>query len=224
MLPQVAQVNLKSAEFKPVLIAARATPRLPSALIPAVSTQDALFRSLLHRLLGHLLGGSLSLVIERDVAHSLPLNVLSFIWLVAQRLFISTPSNLNNPVMLRVYPWRYGALALYLSVILRDPTLLLTWLQSRLQALSLFQHQNYFRILGLTLRNAVTAPTQAYQLRGVHLYVVGKISVTGNARSRAFYSYAGQTGAANLTLRSTRGFTLVRTRTGCLGLTLQYFF
>lgn len=197
---------------------------LPPGLADMGARQDGVLRLLLWRLLAQLLGAALTLVIERNLAHTLPIASLGYVWLLATRLFKSFPANLGNPAALRVYPWRYGALAIYLSVLIRDPALLLAWLQSRLRVMSLFQHQQYFRALGVALQEAVTSPVGPFQLGGAHLYVVGKISVTGNARSRSFFAFAGRTGPANLALRTARGFSLVRTRTGCLGLTLQYFF
>jgi len=54
--------------------------------------------------------------------------------------------------------------------------------------------------------------------------VAGKISVTGNAMARVYQLRAGVQGNAALYLRHTQTFTLVRTRTGCLGVTLGFFF
>lgn len=220
-LSAVALAALSLSEAEDTLTASWAAAQ-PVAEVEL--SQDALLRALLRRLLCQLLGAALTLVVNRDAARALALAELGFVWLLATRLFKSFPANLGNPLALRVYPWRYGALALYLAVLLRDPALLLAWLQSRLRHMSLFQHQQYFRALGLALQGAVTQPEEGFYLQGMHLYVVGKISVTGNARSRSFFSFAGRTGPANLTLRTSRGFTLVRTRTGCLGLTLQFFF
>ena len=78
--------------------------------------------------------------------------------------------------------------------------------------------------MGVILQAAVYSPNIDYRLVGIHLYVVGKISVTGNSRSRTLYVQAGRTGAGNLRYQTARQFTLVRTRTGCLGVTIQFFF
>jgi hypothetical protein len=114
--------------------------------------------------------------------------------------------------------------ALYLATALRDPTLLVNWLQTRMRVMTLFQHRRFFRALALTLQTAVLAPVQRYRLVGFRLYVVGKISVTGNAMSRAYSARAGRQGNATLALRHTQAFTIVRTRTGCLGVTLGFYF
>jgi hypothetical protein len=109
-------------------------------------------------------------------------------------------------------------------VLLRDPQLLVSWLQARLPQFSLFQHRSFFRLFAVLLRSAVLYPAYRFHLRGFYLYLVGKISVTGNARSRSFCMRAGQPGGANLQLRLVEAFTLVRTNTGCLGLTLRFTF
>jgi ribosomal protein S3 len=58
---------------------------------------------------------------------------------------------------------------------------------------------------------------------GVRIYVAGKISVTGNARKRSLLFTRGKTGAGSINTRVSRGFYLVRTNTGCLGLTVFLF-
>lgn len=59
---------------------------------------------------------------------------------------------------------------------------------------------------------------------GVNLYIVGKISVTGNAMSRAQFARAGLGGHNNLKAQVASAFTLVRTNTGCLGVSLSFFY
>lgn len=90
--------------------------------------------------------------------------------------------------------------------------------------MTLFQHRRFFRALALTLQTAVVAPAQRYSLAGVRVSVIGKISVTGNAMSRAYAVRAGLQGNATLRLRHVQSFTIIRTRTGCLGLALGFYF
>lgn len=86
-----------------------------------------------------------------------------------------------------------------------------------MQTMSLFQHQRFFRTLAVTLRSAVISPLFRYRLSGLKIQVTGKISVTGNAMSRTYFLRSGIQGNAALSLRLAQGFTIVRTRTGCLG-------
>jgi len=122
------------------------------------------------------------------------------------------------------YKWRHGALCLYCAVMLRDPQLLISWLDARLPSVPLFQHRRFFRLLAFLLRSAVLAPAFRFQLQGLYFYLVGKISVTGNSRSRSFLLSGGRHSGSNMQLRVSEGFTLVRTNTGCLGLTVRFFF
>lgn len=94
----------------------------------------------------------------------------------------------------------------------------------KLARMQLFAHKRFFRMLNQLLRQAVGNAPAPYALKGVYTYLVGKISVTGNAMSRSLLMRAGQTGNARLHLRAVRAHTIVRTSTGCLGFTLFFFF
>ena len=144
--------------------------------------------------------------------------------MLARRVFQRFPGQLSNPKARIRYKWRHGALCLYSAVLLRDPQILVSWLQQRLPLVPCFQHRKFFRMFAVILRVAVLHPTYRYNLVGFYLYLVGKISVTGNARSRSYCSLLGQTSAANLRHQHAEAFTLVRTNTGCLGLTVRFTF
>jgi hypothetical protein len=112
---------------------------------------------------------------------------------------------------------------LALTVRTRDPELLISWVQTRLRLMSLYAHRRFFRLLGLLLRGAVGCGG-ACNLRGFYMRVVGKISVVGNAMSRVWWTRGGLAAGSNLTLQTFSGFTLVNTTTGCLGLSLSFFY
>jgi ribosomal protein S3 len=59
---------------------------------------------------------------------------------------------------------------------------------------------------------------------GCRLDVVGKISVAGNARTRSIVFKQGKTSFANTRIKVATEFYLVRTHTGCLGLTIWLFY
>jgi hypothetical protein len=99
-----------------------------------------------------------------------------------------------------------------------------SWLQNRIRLVPLRQHRRFLRTLLLGLRVAVEAPQQRCYLRGLRFYVAGKISVTGNARSRIYQLKLGSQATSNLQLREAHTFTIIRTHTGCLGLTLGFYF
>jgi hypothetical protein len=88
----------------------------------------------------------------------------------------------------------------------------------------MFAHLRFFRVLGLVLRFTVSSFFGDFKLRGFNFYLVGKISVAGNAMSRAYGAFAGKRSNSSLSLKLASNFALIRTPTGCLGFTLSYFF
>jgi hypothetical protein len=88
----------------------------------------------------------------------------------------------------------------------------------------MFAHLRFFRILGLVLKLTVTTMLGSFRLKGYSFYLVGKISVTGNAMSRSYRAFAGKRSNSSLALKLASQFFLVRTVTGCLGFSLSYFF
>jgi ribosomal protein S3 len=63
-----------------------------------------------------------------------------------------------------------------------------------------------------------------YGIAGIRLRIAGKISVTGNARKRSLLFKKGRTSSGSLNTKVSSDFYLVRTNTGCLGLTLCLFY
>lgn len=185
---------------------------------------DALLQKLFSRFLTQLWGQPGVLVFIRNLQLRLSIEELAFLFVQNHRIFARMPASLYTVRQVQNYVWRYGAVALFLAVSLRDPTLLVSWMQSRIRKITLFQHQRFFRTLALTLKAAVLAPMGRYRLQGVRVQVTGKISVTGNAMSRTYLMRVGQQGNSSLCERVAQCFTIVRTRTGCLGVWLGFFF
>lgn len=88
----------------------------------------------------------------------------------------------------------------------------------------MFAYLRYFRVLGLILRLTTSRLFGEFALKGFSFYLVGKISVAGNAMSRSYAAFAGKRSISSLSLRLSSNFALIRTPTGCLGFTLSYFF
>jgi hypothetical protein len=176
------------------------------------------------RLLGQVLGAHLCVYLLRSVELRYSRIEATLLLLFQQRIRALTSSREVQPRNAATHPWGYGARILYAAVALRDATMLARWLDTRMRCVSMFAHKRYFRHLGVLLKEAVMLPFGAYRLAGFSLYLVGKISVTGNAMSRSYSSFAGRRGLANLGLRASSGFTIIRTKTGCLGCTLTFFF
>jgi hypothetical protein len=187
----------------------------------AVLYHSALVRQLLLRFATFTLGIVPLLSISRNLQSRLAAGELAFLAVQNQRLL----AHMSAPARgIQQAPWAFGATAVYLAVMLRDPHLLVAWLQSRMRTMTLFQHRRFFRTLALTLATAVATPAHRYSLRGLRLSVIGKLSVTGNAMTRTYALRLGSQGNATLGLRLTQAFTLVRTRTGCLGVTFGFYF
>jgi len=91
-------------------------------------------------------------------------------------------------------------------------------------AMKLFAHKRFLRLLGSFLRVYVNLSPSSTTLLGFNFLVTGKISVTGNAMSRTMLVRFGRAGINNLSYRASTAFTLIRTKTGCLGLNLSFFY
>lgn len=186
--------------------------------------KDLFLRSLLYRFLLNFWGTEVTFCLYRNLQKTLSVAELAFVKVQQHRIFSLAPARLHTPKQRERYPWANGFLAIYLAVRYRDPALMLNWLQTRVRVMSMFAHLRFFRILGLVLKNTTTVSFGKHRLKGFSFYLVGKISVTGNAMSRAYRSFAGNRSNSNLTLRLATGFNIIRTSTGCLGFTLSFFF
>lgn len=88
----------------------------------------------------------------------------------------------------------------------------------------LFGHRRFLRILANFIRPYVSRHGGESAILGFNLVVTGKISVTGNAMSRTMHVRCGRAGINNLTYHSLASFALIRTKTGCLGFSLTYYY
>lgn len=122
------------------------------------------------------------------------------------------------------HPWYGGAQTIVSSVCTRDPFLLAQWINKRMSTMKLFAHKRFLRLLGAFLKAYVNLHPSNTTILGFTLLVTGKISVTGNAMSRTMLVRFGRAGINNLSYRASTTFTLIRTKTGCLGLNLSFFY
>jgi hypothetical protein len=110
------------------------------------------------------------------------------------------------------------------SICSRDPFLLTQWAKKRLARMKIFAHKRFLRLLGSFLRGYVDLRPSPTAVLGFNLVTTGKISVTGNAMSRTMLTRFGKAGVNNLSYRASSSFTLIRTKTGCLGLNLVFYY
>jgi hypothetical protein len=90
--------------------------------------------------------------------------------------------------------------------------------------MKLFSHKRFLRLLGSFLRGYVNLRPSPTTVLGFNLVTTGKISVTGNAMSRTMLTRFGKAGINNLSYRASSSFTLIRTKTGCLGFNLVFYY
>lgn len=86
--------------------------------------------------------------------------------------------------------------------------------------MSLFRHGKFLAIFFFIFSVFFTLEAHNYGVVGIRIRVAGKISVAGNARKRSLCFARGHTSSGGARARVSTEFYLVRTTTGCLGLTV----
>jgi hypothetical protein len=120
--------------------------------------------------------------------------------------------------------WQYAATALYIFFKLSDAQVLTAWLHSKLRHMSLFGHGRFLSMFFFTMGIFFLLEGHHYGIVGIRCRVAGKISVAGNARKRKLLFNRGRTSSASVNTKVSSSFYLVRTSTGCLGLTIWLFY
>jgi ribosomal protein S3 len=86
--------------------------------------------------------------------------------------------------------------------------------------MSLFGHGRFLSTLFFFLGIFYDLQCSTYGIVGIKVRVAGKISVAGNARKRSLQFNRGKTSSGSINTKVSSDFYLVRTSTGCLGLTV----
>lgn len=120
--------------------------------------------------------------------------------------------------------WFEITLICFLFYKLKDVTILITYLFNKMKRMSLFKHRNFLRRIFFILRVLFYEIGPWYAIEGVKIKLIGKISVTGNARTRTMHFKEGLVSNSNMNIRSDYNFTIINTNTGCLGLSIWLFF
>ena len=110
-----------------------------------------------------------------------------------------------------------GGIALALSTL--QPYLLLSLIVKLLERISLFSHRRILKRVFLLL--SMYAPRLTI---GLTILIAGKISVGGNSRSRKLVYRCGRYSGGQLLLRSLAYQNIVKTTTGCLGISVSLWF
>ena len=180
--------------------------------------EDAVVSDVLIRLLESLTLTRVWLNIQRAVHKFLTPAELSYLQLLRLRL----NRQLRSQQAKRL--WRYVGTCLLLTCKTKDLQFLMTWLHNKLSRVSSFTHKRFLTFFLFLLKSVLLEMGDYYGVVGCRVDVVGKISVAGNARSRSIIFKQGKTSFANTQIKVANEFYLVRTNTGCLGLTIWLFY
>ena len=112
----------------------------------------------------------------------------------------------------------------YLSLKLKDPSLLSSWLSRTIHKVSFWKYRAFFRYLKFLLQNLFLPSFASLGMKGVKLKLKGKVSVAGNARTRSIYYRVGRTGQSTFSSKVLHNLTFFYTFTGILGLQIWFYF
>jgi len=177
---------------------------------------------------GEELGGSFFslLMLKNILENAHPTWVLEVLLLHSRlsQVFKLSRSRSKATISAPSHPWYGGSKIIVGAVCSRDPFLLAQWAKKRMSRMRLFAHKRFLRLLGSFLRGYVNLKPAPTRILGFNLVTTGKISVTGNAMSRTMLTRFGKAGINNLSYRASSSFALIKTKTGCLGLNLVFYF
>ena len=121
-------------------------------------------------------------------------------------------------------PLRESLTVTYLSLKLKDPTLLSNWMSRTIHKVSFWKYRALFRYLKFLFHNLFLPSFPSLSMRGVKLKLKGKVSVAGNARTRAIYYRIGNTSQSTFKNKVLYNLNFFYTFTGILGLQIWYYF
>jgi len=107
---------------------------------------------------------------------------------------------------------------------LKDPTFLANWIRAMLKRMSFWKLRLLFRYLKFLITHLFQMKFAHFQFKGFKLRLKGKISVAGNARTRALHLRIGNTSHSKMTNRVAYDLSYVGTFTGVMGLKLWFFY
>ena len=111
-----------------------------------------------------------------------------------------------------------------LALRLKDPTFLANWIRGMLKRLSFWKIRLLFRYIKFLIRHVFKPNFDHFSFKGFKLRLKGKISVAGNARSRALFIRVGNTSHSTAKNKIAYDLSYVNTFTGVLGFKLWFFF
>jgi len=113
------------------------------------------------------------------------------------------------------------SISVYRSFLIRDPIVCISIFVLSLNRVSFFSHRKMIkRLMLLLFINFYKVLTVC----GFYFYVIGKISVGGNSRTRSMTLFNGIRSNNCLPIRVINSYDIIHTLTGCLGIKLYYYY
>lgn len=113
---------------------------------------------------------------------------------------------------------------LQLSVRTKDPTFLANWIKGMLGRMGFWKYRIFFRFLKYVFRYLFWPVFPEFNFKGLKLRLKGKVSVAGNARTRAIAYRIGETSNATYDNKVLHDYSIINTFTGVLGFQIWMYF
>ena len=120
--------------------------------------------------------------------------------------------------------WKELISCCFISLKLRDATFLMNYLVKKSNRMPLYKHRFFFSRVFNILKTMFFDLNTHYGIVGIKIQITGKISVTGNSRTRTMIFKQGITNYSNLSCKCDNSFNIIRTNTGCLGVNIYIFY
>lgn len=113
---------------------------------------------------------------------------------------------------------------IHLTLNLHDPKIMCTWLKAMIERISFWKTRSIFRFLRYLFNQYLNTIMSDIGSKGLKICLRGKISVSGNSRTRTILYRTGQTSHANTSLKVLNEFMTIDTFTGVMGFQLWIFY
>lgn len=182
-----------------------------------VTVEDSKYFDVLLRYAEFLFGSRINFLVVRSPLKLLSKqDLLNILHLRAKISFWLNNTSIRN--------WVYVATVIIFFFKTKDSTLISSWIHVIIKKMSLFSHSRFFYLLFIFFNMSFVYFKSEYGLAGIKIRIAGKISVTGNARKRSMVFKKGTTSSNNFQTKVSYDFYLVRTKTGCLGVSIYLYY
>jgi len=113
---------------------------------------------------------------------------------------------------------------IYLSIKLKDPCFFINWISKMLYKISFFKYKFFLRYIKYVIKTYLVSRFEELNFRGIKLQLKGKVSVSGNARTRTVVQTVGKVGQSTLNNRILYEMRVIWTFTGSISLRIWFYF